>query len=80
MGIRELRAVYGPNAKARSAINAAIRQELPGGSAVLDALNCADLAVTNQLVTPQRLLDLLLAAKAELADEIARRYELRSAG
>jgi hypothetical protein len=79
MATRELKAKY-DKSNQRDAINAAIRAELPGGSALLDVLEIAHLAVGRRDLPAEaqqaigRILNGLLAAKAALEAEIRRRW------
>lgn len=80
MGIRELREKYGRTLKGFVAINVAIREELPGGRELIDALGA--LRAYLQKCPDDRAARLAYAnlqkSRAPLADEIARRYDLAS--
>lgn len=76
MSFRDLRAKYG-DLKAKRAVNAAIRGEIPGGNETLDALaqlrsNSVLLSSDAGQLAERLILDIIDAQ----AQEIARRYNL----
>jgi len=87
MATKELREKYGKST-AEQAVNAAIRAELPGGAALLDALEIAHKAAGRYqtggtsrgddpaAATVGRVLAALRAAKGAMEDEIRRRYDM----
>ncbi|MBR2694155.1 MAG: hypothetical protein IKE69_08070 [Thermoguttaceae bacterium] len=78
MGIKELCDKYNrphPN----QAINAAIRAELPAGNEVMDLLALVGRENFRKPAKYQTIYDGLLTVRQRLADEIARRYNLKSA-
>lgn len=81
MSLRELKDKYGNgNAKTAQAFNRAIRAEIPGGSAVLDALDKIGRARWRYgREFSGEVFELLCKAREEMANEIATRYELESA-
>ncbi len=80
MGIRELKARYGAKSNTAQAFHRAIRAEIPGGSAVLDALDKIGRARWRYgREFSGEIFELLCKARAEMANEIATCYELKSA-
>lgn len=78
MGIKELCSKYNrphPN----QAINAAIRAELPAGNEVMDLLAFVYRENIRKPPKYQQVYERLLEVRRCLADEIARRYQLKSA-
>ena len=74
MGIRELKERYGVSLRASQAINRAIRAEIVGGNDLMDALKFA-----NNRKDLGELGECLRRIRAEMANEVARRYSLQSA-
>lgn len=79
MPLKDLKEKYGRQGKARQAINRAIRAELPGGHAALDAVEKWHGACHNrgwvEGVHLRAYVDLLEIVDA-MEDEIRRRYEM----
>ncbi len=73
MGIRDLKARYGTSLRTSQAFNRAIRAEIPGGAAVLDALG-----LVGSRKSWEEIKERLLHARAETVDVIAARYNLQS--
>ena len=74
MGIRELKERYGASLRTSQAFNRAIRAEIVGGKDLMDALGYA-----NNRQDLGELGECLRRVRAEMANEIARRYDLQSA-
>lgn len=74
MGIRELKERYGASLRTSQAFNRAIRAEIVGGKDLMDALKYA-----NNRQDLGELGECLRRVRAEMANEIARRYDLLSA-
>ena len=83
--LSDLKAKYGSSATRRVLVNRAIRAELPGGAAVLDAMQAAHglneallkrYRDSSQCQQSQQVLDLLRTAANAMSDEIATRYGL----
>jgi len=83
--MRDLREKYGAKGKARQAINAAIRAELPGGEETLDALELfhkivlrvGELEADDKTPTIAQVAHDRLAEIADaMEDEIRRRYQI----
>ncbi len=72
MGVRDLKNRYGRSLRTEQAFNRAIRAEIPGGAAVLDALG-----LVGSRKSWAEIQERLLHARAEMADVIAARYDLR---
>ncbi|MBQ2791264.1 MAG: hypothetical protein IJE97_16635 [Thermoguttaceae bacterium] len=77
MSARDLIEKYSKK-NARLAINAAIREELPGGADLLDALTLAA-AQRNSSYRWGQIYKMLESARDAAANEIARRYDLKTA-
>lgn len=83
MSTKDLAAKYGKSNPQRN-VNAAIRQELPGGSPLLDALELVHLTAGSRELAPgsplhrqvSEALRLLREAKAQMEAEIRRRYDM----
>jgi hypothetical protein len=71
----DLAAKYGASKNLRQLINAAIRAELPGGAAALDALYTARTAAAESAIGEDCLTSVRQIIDA-MADEIRRRYGL----
>ena len=74
MGLRELKERYGASLRTSQAFNRAIRAEIVGGKDLMDALKYA-----NNRQDLGELGECLRRVRAEMANEIARRYQLQSA-
>ena len=74
MGVRDLKNRYGWSLRTEQAFNRAIRAEIPGGAAVLDALG-----LVGSRKSWEEIQERLLCARAEMADVIAARYDLQKA-
>ena len=72
MGVRDLKNRYGRSLRTEQAFNRAIRAEIPGGAAVLDALG-----LVGSRKSWEEIQERLLCARAEMADVIAARYDLQ---
>ena len=85
MGIRELREKYGVRGGV-NAVNAAIREEIPGGAAVLDATSALYPVLRRASISRRDRSDLetafarLQAARDAMVAQIARRYERKTVG
>ena len=73
MGVRELKNRYGRSLRTNQAFNRAIRAEVPGGSALLDALG-----LVGGRADYDKIEACLLRARAEMSSVIAEKYELQS--
>lgn len=74
MGLRELKERYGVSLRTSQAFNRAIRAEIVGGKDLMDALKYA-----NNRQDLGELGECLRRIRAEMANEVARRYGLQSA-
>ncbi len=74
MGLRELKERYGVSLRTSQAFNRAIRTEIVGGKDLMDALKYA-----NNRQDLGELGECLRRIRAEMANEVARRYGLQSA-
>ncbi|MBQ9128875.1 MAG: hypothetical protein IJY15_14090 [Thermoguttaceae bacterium] len=74
MGLRELKERYGVSLRTSQAFNRAIRTEIVGGKDLMEALKYA-----NNRQDLGELGECLRRIRAEMANEVARRYGLQSA-
>lgn len=74
MGLRELKERYGVSLRTSQAFSRAIRAEIVGGKDLMDALKYA-----NNRRDLGELGECLRRIRAEMANEVARRYGLQSA-